>query len=295
MEALSGKKALIILTNEAFLPKSGRAHRRNPHNGMAQGAQNENGPAFQESPSCWTAPQPTIMEPPANYNSIDQSEATFRRGHERTGVDVFELGYLWMHLKRHYKMELTFCTPRGGPVAADPLSVERMEKDSKLKDDLKDERDFISRMGHTLPINWIKPSEFKVVILLGGHGAMFDLPEHDDIACCVAEVYRNNGIVAAMGHGVAGLLNVKMERRSHEYLIKDKRITCFSKEEERKLGYEEYLPFVLEDKLKERGAKVDIKKPFEPNVCMEERLITAQNPPSIQEFIHKITEAIRRI
>lgn len=191
-------------------------------------------------------------------------------------------------------MDLVFATPRGGPVAADPLSMERIEKDSKLRDNLREEREFIAKMGHTIPISWVKPEEFKLCILPGGHGAMFDLPEHDDIACTVSEIYTKGGWIAAIGHGVAGLLNAKTSRRGGEYILKGKRVTCFSREEERQVGFDKFLPYTLEERVKERGAKVDTKKPFESYVVVDERLITAQNAPSVHEFVEKITDQCRR-
>lgn len=293
MEDLTYKKALIILTNEAYIPKTGRGGRRLTQDGMPAVQYREDGPVVPGSPSAWTTPQPLILDPPSTYTSIQSTEPTFLTGHQPTGVDVFELGYIWMTLRKQFKMDLVFATPRGGPVAADPLSMERIEKDSKLRDNLRDEREFIAKMGHTLPISWVKPEEFKMVILPGGHGTMFDLPEHDDIACTIAEIYRNNGWVTAIGHGVAGLLNVRQERRG-EYLLKNKKVTCFSKEEERQVGFDKFLPYFLEDRVKERGAKLDIKKPFETNVVTDERLITAQNAPSVHEFVQKITERTRR-
>jgi len=291
MENLAGKKALVILTNEAYLPKS----KKNPSR-MGNGVtpmNKENGAVIGVPPTTWTCPCPTIMEPPKTYDNINDSEKDFTREHQPTGVDVFELGYMWLHLHKEYKMELVFTTPRGGPVAADPKSVDRMEKDSKLRDKLKDEREFIAKMGHTLPISWIKPEEFKLVILLGSHGAMFDLPEHDDVACAITEIYRKNGYVAAIGHGIAGLMNVRKERRG-DYLIKGKKITCPTKDEEREVGYDSFLPYMLEDRLKERGANIQNKKAFESNVVVDERLITAQNAPSVQEFVKKIGESARK-
>lgn len=292
MENLTGKKALIILTNESFMPKSGRGGRRLLSDGLYI-KENPQGAILQGSPAAWIPSQPTILDPPTSYASISNTEDDFAQGHQKTGVDIFELGYIWMTLYRKMHMELTFATPRGGPVAADPLSMERIEKDSKLRDTLREERDLVMRMGHTIPISWVKPTEFDLVVFLGGHGAMFDLPEHDDVACAVAEIYRKGGVVAAIGHGVAGLLNVKTERRSGEYLIKGKRITCFTKEEERKTGYGKFLPYILEDRVRERGAKLDIKSPFETNVVMDERIVTAQNAPSIHEFVTKVTEQLR--
>lgn len=287
MESLAGKKALLILTNESYLPKSPR--RNGQHNPTAQMMYRENGPVVTGPPSTWISPVPTINEPPASYAAIPSTQGFFAQHHQPTGVDIFELGYLWMQLHKQLKMDLVFCTPRGGPVAADPISVERMEKDSRLKDHLKNELEFVRKMGHTLPISWVKPEEFHLCVIVGGHGAMFDLPEHEDIACTIAEIYRKNGHIAAIGHGVAGLLNVRKERRG-EYLIKGKKITCPTKDEERQVGYDNYLPYLLEERIKERGANLHNKKAFESNVVVDDRIITAQNAPSVQEFVQKIHE-----
>lgn len=299
VEALMGKKALVILTNEAYLPRSNRKPTA-PHRvgNNVSAPSREAGPLVNIPPASWVSPQPTICEPPTTYDSIKATLEDFARSHQPTGVNVFELGYIWMHLQKQLRMELVFATPRGGPVAPDPLSVERMEKDSQLRDRLRDERDFINKMGHTLPISWIKPEEFKLVILLGSHGAMFDLPEHDDVACVISEIYRNNGFVAAIGHGIAGLLNVRPESRptssTTDYFVKGRKITCPTREEEQKMGFENYLPYYLEERLKERGANLQNKKPFESNVVVDSRLITAQNAPSIQEFVEKLNEAARK-
>lgn len=296
MEELAYKKALVILSNTSYLPKSGQSARRLNTDGVSVNNNIEDGPVVKGSPSAWTPSQLTVLDPPQRYSDIQNSLDTFNRGHQPTGVDVFELGYIWMTLRKKLNMELIFATPRGGPVAADPLSMERMEKDDKLRDNLRDERDFIMKMGHTLPISWIKPEEFKLVIFPGGHAAMFDLPEHDDIACVVSEIVKKGGFVAAIGHGVAGILNVKTERRGGDYYLKGKRVTCFTKEEERQTGYASFLPYILEERVKERGAKLDFKKPYEPNVVIDEpgRLITAQNAPSIHDFVSKIADQARR-
>lgn len=292
MENLAGKKALIVLTNESFLPKSGRGGRKLNIDGIFL-QENPQGPVVKGSPAAWIQSQPTILDPPANYSAITSSDEDFAKGHQKTGADMFELGYIWMTLKSKLNMQMTFATPRGGPIAADPLSMERIEKDSRLKEHLRDSRDFIAKVGHTIPISWTNPREYDMVIFPGGHGALFDLPEHEDIACAVSEIYQKGGIVAAIGHGVAGLLNVKTERRSGEYLLKGKKVTCFTREEEKKVGYESYLPYVLEERVKERGAKLSNKSPFESNVIVDERLITAQNAPSIHDFVSKITENVR--
>ncbi|EPZ36960.1 hypothetical protein ROZALSC1DRAFT_27962 [Rozella allomycis CSF55] len=56
------------------------------------------------------------------------------------------------------------------------------------------------------------------------------------------------------------------------------------------IGGEE-LPFTVQDKLQEMGAKVETQQAFQPNVLVtEERLITAQNSQSSMRFAQIIKE-----
>ena len=45
-------------------------------------------------------------------------------------------------------------------------------------------------------------------------------------------------------------------------------------------GLDEVVPFLLQDRLEERGAKVIPAAPFEPQVVTAGRLVTGQNPAS---------------
>lgn len=278
----------MILTNEAFIPKGGRGGHRNTQFSTPPTATFQDGePAVKMAPSAWTTPLTTTHNPPAVIPK--NAEQEFATVHRKTGIDILEVGYFWLTLCRQNKFDITFASPRGGPVALDPVSIESMEKDDKLKNQLKEEREFMLRLGHTYPINWIKPEDYDVVLIPGGHGAMFDLPEHDDVARCIYRVYENNGIVCAIGHGVSSLLNVK-DPKTNEYIVKGKRLTCYSNAEEREKRFEDFLPYMLEDKLRERGAKVEISKPFQPHVLTESNFITGQSWPSIHDFVEAILE-----
>jgi len=292
---MTGKKILVVLTNEAFIPQHGRGGRRVAMYDGPNHLQIENAPDVQYSPSAWTSPLTTIRDPPATFNlpnSITPLDE-FTRTHRKTGVDILELGYFWLKFAKEYKAELTFVSPRGGPVALDPISIETMEKDDKLKNSLKEEREFMMKLGHTYPISWVQPDEYELVLIPGGHGAMFDLPEHDDVAKVIARVYENKKFVGAIGHGVSALLNVQLPK-SDEYLVKGKKVTCFTTAEEKEKRFDEFLPYYLEEKLRERGANIQVSKPFSPNVVVEDRLITGQSWPSIHEFVSKITEQCHR-
>lgn len=258
------KKVLILLTNEAFLPKSGRGR-------------------YSSELASWT----TIHE--STYASVEE----FTKTHKWTGVDAYEVAYFWLAFRRHLNCDVTFCSPRGGSVSLDPTSYEQVENDSKLCERLKNDKEFMSSISHTYPVKWINAEEYDVVLIPGRHGAMFDLTECRDISCCISRVYENGGWVGAIGHGVSALLNVKSSSSassSHEYLISNKHLTCPSNAEEREKRFDEFLPFLIEEKCRERGAKVETSKPFSPHVVTDERLITGQSSPSIKQFISKFAE-----
>ncbi len=209
-----------------------------------------------------------------------------------TGVNIYELAQIWQVLRHQMNIPVDFASPRGGPTAADPLSVERMRKDEKLRQRVSEDRELIECMGHTYPLEWIKPEDYSCVIIPGCHGTMFDLPESRQLEKIIMQVYEQRGYICTIGHGAAALINVK-KPNSNEFLIKNRKITCFSNREEKEMNMERILPYLIEDRLKERGAKVEVVEPNKIKVIVDERIITAQNPQSVQDFIKEITKNIK--
>ena len=80
---------------------------------------------------------------------------------------------------------------------------------------------------------------------------------------------------------------------SNEFLVKNRKLTCFSDREEKEMHMDRILPFMIEDRLKERGARIEIVEPNKSKVVVDERLITAQNSQSIKEFVQQISENLK--
>merc|ERR1712146_378362 len=59
---------------------------------------------------------------------------------------------------------------------------------------------------------------------------------------------------------------------------KGKKATCFSDKEEGMFGLTEKVPFLLEAKLKELGAELDIADPWSDKAVCDGKLVTGQNP-----------------
>src|SRR5699024_11137530 len=122
----------------------------------------------------------------------------------------------------------------------------------------------------------ISSKEFDLVYLAGGHGTMYDFPEDTNIQTIIKEHFEKRKVVAAICHGVLGLLNVKLSDNTH--LIKGKKLTGFNWFEETLENRRKQVPFNLEAALKERDAEYN--KAFFPmtsHVVKDGNLITAQN------------------
>src|SRR5690606_20733211 len=115
----------------------------------------------------------------------------------------------------------------------------------------------------------------------GGHGTMWDFPDNKELAAIAARIYENNGIVSAVCHGPAGLVNVQLS--NGKYLIEGKKINAFTNEEETAVKLDKVVPFLLETKLIERGAKFEKSGLWQPHVVIDQRLVTGQNPQSAKE------------
>jgi hypothetical protein len=109
---------------------------------------------------------------------------------------------------------------------------------------------------------------------------MFDLPKDSALQNVIAQIYQQQGSVAAVCHGPAALVNVKLKDGS--YLVANKAINSFTNQEEKLFGQKwiNDFDFMLEDKLIERGAHFQSSEIMLSHVAIDGRLITGQNPTS---------------
>lgn len=124
----------------------------------------------------------------------------------------------------------------------------------------------------------VDTDDYGIVLFVGGHGTMWDFPGSPDINRVGREVYENGGIVAAVCHGPAALLEIILSDGRH--LVDGKRVTAFTNDEEAAVGLQDVVPFRLADALVERGATHVPGPEFAENVVTDGRLVTGQNPQS---------------
>lgn len=209
-------------------------------------------------------------------------------GHDlKTGLWLSELTHPYYCAEEH-KYEITLASPEGGEVPVDPESLKPLLLDNLSKDYWNDPV-FRNRLQRTKSLDEVSELQFDCVYLAGGHGAMYDFPDNVALQKIIKEHYEGNKIVAAICHGVSGLLNVKLS--SGVYLVKGKKVTGYSWFEESIARRKEEVPFNLEAMLENRGA--DYEKaliPLTPKVVVDGNLITGQNPFSSKKISEVITE-----
>jgi len=129
---------------------------------------------------------------------------------------------------------------------------------------------------------------YDAVMIIGGDGAMFDLPFHHDTQVLLKQFVDKNKPIAAVCHGPAALVDIKLEDGS--YFVSNRRVNSFTRIEDNAFKKDKLskYPFVVQTKLEARGAIFESNSPMLPYVAVDDKLITAQNPMSVA----KATEAL---
>lgn len=209
---------------------------------------------------------------------------------KKTGWYLPELAHPY-HVFKTAGYSMTMVSPKGGKAPLDKSSVDAFAEDPICKEFLKS--DAMKATETTSTIASVDLAKFDVIFYVGGHGPMFDLADCEVSKKAVATVYENGGIVAAVCHGPAGIVNAKLS--NGEYLVKGKKVTCFTDKEEDMIKLVEAMPFLLETKLKEHGAEFESEEAWQPCVSVSAcgRVATGQNPASATPLAEKIVELLK--
>lgn len=173
-------------------------------------------------------------------------------------------------------VDIDFTSPNGGYAPVDPNSVEKA-------DDISTKflnSDAFEKTKNTLNPSDIDFKDYQAIYFVGGHGTMWDFPNSKALEDIASKIYENGGVVAAVCHGPAGLVNIRLS--NGEYLVTDKELACFTNQEEAAVKKQDIVPFLLESKLIERGANVKTADDWQKNVIVSERIVTGQNPASAE-------------
>lgn len=177
--------------------------------------------------------------------------------------------------------EVTVASPRGGEC---PITSPHPE--DKINNLFFKSPDKMRIVKKTAKLDDLQNKHFDAIYVAGGHGAMFDLPNNTALATIMASTLAGGGVLGAVCHGPAAFVGVKDKDGS--YLVAEKRINSFTNTEEKATPHYNDMPFLLESKLVEQGAQFESSGPREPHLAVDARIVTGQNPESIELVIGAI-------
>ena len=124
----------------------------------------------------------------------------------------------------------------------------------------------------------------------GGLGVMYDMPDNTSVGKVLSDAWAQGKIVSAVCHGPGALLGAK--DANGEPLVREKRVTGFTNTEEDVTGNTPYVPYLLEDKLKELGGLFERAGDWQPHAVQDGQLITGQNPQSSKRVAELVEQSL---
>lgn len=205
-----------------------------------------------------------------------------------TGVWLSELTHP-VALFKQAGVDVEFASIKGGSVPLDPDSI--AEEDSVNTDFLADSQS--KRMlENTSSVAALAGSKYDAIVLVGGHGTMWDFTNQPELAKLVRDQWERGGVLAAVCHGVAGLTDVRLT--NGKWLLEGRSVTGFSNAEEAAIKLDNVVPYALETRLREQGARYAAGKDFGSHVVVDGNLITGQNPASAGAMAHAVLKQLGR-
>ncbi|MGF1662883.1 MAG: type 1 glutamine amidotransferase domain-containing protein [Kineosporiaceae bacterium] len=201
-----------------------------------------------------------------------------------TGFYVSEAAHPWLALtERGHTVDVLSVAggrpPMDGLDPADPVQ-RRFLDDPAVREAL----------GRTPAAADVDPAGYDAVMFAGGHGTMWDFPGSTPLQLITRDVWERGGVVAAVCHGPAALVDVRLSDGS--FLVAGRRMAAFTDSEERAVGLDAVVPFLLSGTLAERGARLEAAADFQAQVVVDGRLVTGQNPASAPGVAAALAEAL---
>ncbi|MFJ8361775.1 type 1 glutamine amidotransferase domain-containing protein [Streptomyces sp. NPDC093984] len=188
--------------------------------------------------------------------------------------------------------EVVIATPGGVQPTVDVLSLD--ERGGVSAPDAQRFRTYLEgirdQLDHPLSLGQARLDDYDALYIPGGHAPMVDLVSDSDLGRLLNEADAQGTLVAALCHGVAGLLSATKQDGS--FAFAGRALTSFTDEEERQGGLGDNTPYFLESRLRERGAVVENGAPWSDTVVTDGNLVTGQNPQSSTSTAQAVLKAL---
>lgn len=193
--------------------------------------------------------------------------------------------------------QVDIASPQGGVAKADSYSDPRDASGYSAKDFVS--LGFLSSPQHaallesTIPVSQVRVADYDAIVVCGGQAPMFTFREDRGLRDLFVAFYSAGKISAALCHGTAVLLDLKLA--SGELLIKGKAITGFTSAEEDAVDAvmgKKVMPYRIEDEARHQGANFVAYPAFQSHALRDGNLITGQQQNSGKAVARLIIEAL---
>jgi putative intracellular protease/amidase len=216
-------------------------------------------------------------------SSYGKDTGKLRPGFE---LDEFTQAY-WIFKDNNIEVEVA--SPKGGKVEFDEFNPKKPYNKRFLEDITAQKL-----LSNTTPTANLVNTYYDAVYVVGGKGAMFDLPVDPSLQDIIIKIHKKNGVIASVCHGSAAFVNIKIDK---DFMVKNKEIAGFCNTEEEKFGkkWVKEFPYLLETKLIERGALYKKGEDMLPFVVTSDKFVTGQNPYSTTLVAEGILKAMGKM
>ena len=229
-----------------------------------------------------------------NQNKMDKKILFVLTSHDQKGNTGAKTGYYLGEVSHPWEVlhsagyEIDFVSPKGGNAPVDGFNM-----DDPINKKFWENTVYKKKVENTLKPSEVNPKDYVAMHYAGGHGTMWDFADHKELAEIARQIYENNGVISAVCHGPAGLVNIKLS--NGKYLVDGKKVNAFTNEEEIAVKLDDVVPFLLESTLIERGARFEKSGLWQKHVTVDQRVITGQNPQSAEGVGKAMLKEIQKL
>jgi putative intracellular protease/amidase len=219
--------------------------------------------------------------------AVVTSTGHFPDGQKKAGFELTELARAF-YVFRANGYEVDIASPQGG---SPPMRLD--DEDMVAADHaFLNDAEARAKLDASLLLRDVDPAQYAAVYFVGGKGTMFDFPDDPDLQRLVRTVYQADGVIGAVCHGPAALLEVALDDGTP--LLRGRRVAGFSNAEELFLieDARERFPYLLQDRLTARGAHYVEGPMYLDNTVVDGRLVTGQNPWSTWSTAEAMVRAL---
>lgn len=189
--------------------------------------------------------------------------------------------------------DVTIATPGGVPTPVDEASF-RLDMNGGDEQRVQYLKDYLAKiqdeLDHPAKLEDVDSASFDVLFIPGGHGPMEDLAVSEAMGDLLAEVAPTDKIIGAVCHGTAALFPAKNQDGS--WVFSGYTLTGFSNVEEGQVGFADKAAWLLEDRLRNDGAKYVSGEPWAAFTTTDRNVMTGQNPASGDALAKEIVDRV---